>query len=88
MFIVGTSCQNPGESWRIGYRGTLDLPQQRFDLVTLPSSGKRTPVTLQVRVNQFLAQPSWSVLARLDKAPAGNLLPLAQRLRMSKRLRV
>jgi AsmA family len=70
----------PGESWRIGYRGTLDLPQQRFDLVTLPSSGKRTPVTLQVRVNQFLAQPSWSVLARLDKAPAGNLLPLAQRL--------
>ncbi len=69
-----------GENWRIGYRGTLDLPQQRFEVETLPSSGKRTPVTLQLRANQFLGQPSWSVLARLDKAPAGNLLPLAQRL--------
>jgi hypothetical protein len=70
-----------GESWRIGYRGSLDLPQQRFELETLPSPGKpSTPVTLQLRANQFLTQPSWSVIARLDKAPAENLLPLAQRL--------
>jgi len=70
-----------GEYWRIGYRGSLDLPQQRFELETLPAPGKRaTPVTLQLRANQFLTQPSWSVLARLEKAPAGNLLPLAQRM--------
>ena len=30
-----------GENWRIGYRGSLDLPQQRFEFETLPSSGKR-----------------------------------------------
>jgi AsmA family len=70
-----------GEYWRIGYRGSLDLPQQRFEFETLPAPGKRaTPVILQLRANQFLTQPSWSVLARLEKAPAGNLLPLAQRM--------
>ena len=70
-----------GEFWRIGYRGFLDLPQQRFEFETLPVPGKHaTPITLQVRANRFLTQPSWSVLARLDKAPAGNLLPLAQRM--------
>lgn len=70
-----------GENWRIGYQGSLDLPQQKFEIETLPLPGKiSTPVTLQVKASQFLAQPSWSVLARLHKAPAGNLLPLAQRL--------
>jgi hypothetical protein len=70
-----------GEYWRIGYRGSLDLPQQQFEFETLPVPGKHaTPVTLQLRANRFLSQPSWSVLARLDKAPAGNLLPLAQRM--------
>ncbi len=70
-----------GEYWRIGYRGSLDLPQQSFEFETLPAGGKlATPVTLQLRANHFLTKPSWSVLARLDKAPAGNLLPLAQRM--------
>ena len=70
-----------GEYWRIGYRGSVDLPQQRFEFETLPAGGQHaTPVTLQLRANRFLTQPSWSVLARLDKAPAGNLLPLAQRM--------
>jgi AsmA family len=70
-----------GEYWRIGYRGSLDLPQQSFEFETLPAPGKHaTPVTLQLRSSHFLTQPSWSVLARLDKAPAGNLLPLAQRM--------
>ncbi len=70
-----------GEYWRIGYRGSLDLPQQSFEFETLPAPGKlATPVTLQLRANRFLTQPAWSVLARLDKAPAGNLLPLAQRM--------
>ncbi|MGA7410812.1 MAG: AsmA family protein [Bryobacteraceae bacterium] len=70
-----------GEYWRIGYRGSLDLTQQRFEFETLPGpGGHATPVTLQLRASRFLTQPSWSVLARLDKAPAGNLLPLAQRM--------
>jgi hypothetical protein len=70
-----------GEYWRIGYRGFLDLPEQQFEFETLAAPGKHaTPVTIQLRANRFLTQPSWSVIARLDKAPAGNLLPLAQRM--------
>ncbi len=70
-----------GEYWRIGYRGSLDLPEQQFEFETLAAPGKHaTPVTIQLRANRFLTQASWSVIARLDKAPAGNLLPLAQRM--------
>ncbi len=39
-----------------------------------------TPVSLQVRMKDFLTQPSWAVLARLDKAPAQSLLPLGKRM--------
>jgi hypothetical protein len=37
-------------------------------------------VSLQVRVNEFLTAPAWSVLAQFHRAPAQNLLPLATRL--------
>jgi hypothetical protein len=59
-----------GEDWRISYVGALDLVGHRFNLETLPESKNSSePV-----------QPSWSILATLQSAPAGNLLPLAQRL--------
>src|SRR5207248_298402 len=37
-------------------------------------------VALQMRVNDFLTRPGWAILATLNKAPAGQLLPVSRRL--------
>ncbi len=66
-----------GEHWRIRYQGNIDLLAHSFNLETLPwRPNDPTPVVMQVRVNDFLAQPAWSILASLNKVPAENLLPL------------
>lgn len=70
-----------GEDWRIGYQGDVDLLAHTLQLETRPAhAGETTPVALEVRVNDFLRRPAWSVLARLTNAPAKNLLPLGKRM--------
>lgn len=70
-----------GEQWRIRYQGNIDLLAHSFNLETLPwHPNDPTPVVIQARVNDFLAQPAWSILARLNKAPGENLLPLCLRM--------
>jgi hypothetical protein len=70
-----------GDDWRIRYDGRVDLPAHRFDLRTLPGrSGEVVPVGLQVRVNDFLTSPAWSIFATLHKAPLQWLLPLGKRM--------
>ncbi len=73
-----------GEDWSIRYQGLVDLVAHRLDLETLPlHSGELAPVGLQVRVNSFLNRPEWSILARLNKAPLKDLLPLGRRMGLS-----
>lgn len=73
-----------GEEWRIRYQGDADLLAHSLYLETLPwHSNEPAPVALQVRVNDFLRQPAWSILARLNDAPAQKLLPLARRMGLS-----
>lgn len=70
-----------GEDWRIGYQGRVDLLAQTLELETRPGQARESaPVALQVRVNDFLRRPAWSILARLTDAPAKNLLPLGRRM--------
>jgi hypothetical protein len=70
-----------GEHWRVAYHGNADLVARTFSLEAVPwHAAAPTPLSLEMRVNDFLAQPGWSVLARLNKAPAENLLPLCKRM--------
>ncbi len=70
-----------GEDWHVQFQGLVDLAQQKAQLETLRSGlNGAVPVVLQVKANNFLKQPLWSVLAQLQQAPAQNLLPLAARL--------
>ncbi len=73
-----------GENWTVRYAGNLDLLMQRLDLKTVSSQkGQVAPVTLHLRVNDFLTHASSSVLAELNAAPVQDLLPLAIRMGLS-----
>lgn len=70
-----------GEAWRVGYRGDVNLVSQVMSLQSVPvKENENPPVVLRVRVNDFLRNASWSMLASLTKAPAAQLLPIAQRM--------
>jgi hypothetical protein len=72
---------NKGEDWRIHYRGLIDLQAHRLDLQTSARGGAEPqPVTFQLRVNDFLKQPSWSVLLSFQRTPLEQILPLGRRL--------
>ncbi|HMJ62155.1 MAG TPA: hypothetical protein VK493_10350, partial [Bryobacteraceae bacterium] len=70
-----------GDSWQVAYRGKADLVTHHFAIRTLPpSSGEVVPVALEVRINEFLTRPAWSIFATLHKAPIQPLLPLGKRM--------
>jgi hypothetical protein len=70
-----------GEDWWIRYQGDLDLLAHRLDLETVsPHSAEPAPVAVQMRINDFLTRPVWSISATLNRAPVQNLLPLGRRM--------
>ncbi len=70
-----------GEDWAVHFNGGLDLPAHQFEVRTVPSSkGRPAPVTMHLRVSNFLARPASSVVAELKDAPLRNVLPLAERM--------
>jgi len=70
-----------GEQWRVRYQGSLDLPGHRCQIHTLPAqNGESAPVAIEMRVDDFLTRPAWSVVANLRHAPLDQLLPLGQRM--------
>jgi uncharacterized protein involved in outer membrane biogenesis len=73
---------SPGEALQVRFRANVDLNAHTLALVTIAASGRENPVTLQLRANDFMTRPTWSVLANLHKAPLASLLPLARRMGM------
>ena len=70
-----------GDFWQVAYQGKADLMTHHFAIRTLPpSTGEAVPVALEVRINEFLTRPAWSIFATLRKAPIQPLLPLAKRM--------
>lgn len=73
-----------GEDWQIRYKGGIDLPAKHLDVQTVPSPGNdHAPVTVQMRVDDFLRTNRWTIAARLTDTPAQNVLPLASRMGLS-----
>jgi hypothetical protein len=70
-----------GDNWRVRYAGTVNIPLHQFELGTLPAvNGQPTPVSLHLRMVDFLKRPEWSVLATFSKAPASELVPISRRM--------
>ena len=73
----------PGNNLRVRFRANVDLRAHTLDLATIPQGAGESPVSLQLRANDFMTHPSWSVLASLHKAPLASLLPLGRRMGMA-----
>jgi hypothetical protein len=72
---------SPGDDWHIPFQASVDLTSHVLNLRTVPSdSGEPAPAVLQLRINDFMAKPAWSVLASLHKAPINSVLPLARKM--------
>ena len=70
-----------GDFWQVAYQGKADLVTHHFAIRTLPpSTGEVVPLALEVRINEFLTRPAWSIFATLHKAPIQPLLPLGKRM--------
>lgn len=73
----------PGNNLHVRFRANVDLRAHTLDLATMPQDSADNPVSLQLRANDFMKHPSWSVLASLHKAPLASLLPLGRRMGMA-----
>ncbi len=70
-----------GDDWRVPYGGTVDMLAHRLDLRTLPPRpGETVPAALQVKVNDFMTKPAWTLMTSLHQAPVESLLPLFRRM--------
>jgi hypothetical protein len=70
-----------GEDWRVPYGGTIDMLAHRLNLRTLPAgAGEAVPAAVQVKINDFMTKPAWTVMTSLEKAPVASLLPLFRRM--------
>ncbi len=73
-----------GEDWTVRYAGNLDLLMHRLDFKTVsPDKTQLAPVTLHLRVSDFLGHANSSVLAELNAVPVQDILPLAIRMGLS-----
>ncbi|MBV9497921.1 MAG: AsmA family protein [Acidobacteriaceae bacterium] len=69
-----------GEEWRVRYVGLLNLIDHRLELSTTSAAGQTTPVSLQMRISDFLTRPAWSMMANLHEVPVEEILPFAKRM--------
>ncbi len=70
-----------GEDLRVRYGGKADLLAHNFMLNTFGAqAGEVTPVTLELLVSDFLANPRCFLNAHLTQVPVGSVLPLGRRM--------
>jgi hypothetical protein len=70
-----------GDDWRVPYEGRIDMLAHRLDLRTLPAHpGEAMPAALEVKVNDFMTKPAWTLMTSFIKAPVESLLPLFRRM--------
>jgi hypothetical protein len=67
-------------AWPLDIGGRLDLAGQTLELHSSTSDGAPIPIALALRVSNYLKDPRWAVLARLDRFPLAPLLEVARHM--------
>ncbi len=69
-----------GEGWPLSYRGRLDVAGQTLVIETVPPEGGTLPVSLEFHMSDYLGQPRWAAIAKLDHLPLAPLPEVARHL--------
>jgi len=74
---------SPGEGWTLNYRGLLDLNGHYLELATLNTAAAAAPaqpdpVSVEFRLDDYLAAPKWSGNLQFRDLPAASLLETAR----------
>jgi hypothetical protein len=68
-----------GGGWRIPYKGTLDLRGERLDIASA-FDAPNPPLSLEVRLWDFLSEPHWDAAAELKQVPLGTLMEVVRHM--------
>ena len=68
----------PGEGWTLHYRGLLNLTGHHLELASLETPAQPDPVSVEFRLDDYLAAPKWSGNLRFRDLPAASLLETAR----------
>ena len=69
-----------GEGWTLHYQGVLDLHAHRLDLETLANEGQPQPVSIQLGIEDYLANAHWSAGIKFHDLPAASLVETARHM--------
>jgi hypothetical protein len=69
----------PGEGWTLNYRGLLNLTGHHLEVATLAATPTQPdPVSVEFRLDDYLAAPKWSSNLVFHELPAASLVETAQ----------
>jgi hypothetical protein len=69
-----------GEGWTLNYRGLLDLRAHQLELETISPEGQATPVSLKLRLADYLSAPKYTASCTFHELPAASLLETARHM--------
>jgi hypothetical protein len=69
-----------GEGWTINYRGLLDLRAHQLEVETTWPEGPAPPVSLKLRLTDYLSAPKWAASCTFRDLPAASLLETARHM--------
>ncbi|HEV2688227.1 MAG TPA: AsmA family protein, partial [Bryobacteraceae bacterium] len=69
-----------GEGWTVNYRGYLDLRGHQLEVETIAPEGQTMPVSLKLRLADYLAAPKWAASCTFLDLPAASLVETARHM--------
>src|SRR5579871_1094263 len=69
-----------GEGWTLNYRGQLDMHSHQLDVETVAAEGQIVPVSVKLRVADYLASPKWAASLAFRDLPAASLVETARHM--------
>lgn len=69
-----------GEGWTLNYRGNLDMFAHHLEVETVAPEGQVAPVTVKLRLADYLAAPKWAASITFHDLPAAPLVETARHM--------
>ncbi len=69
-----------GEGWTLNYHGLLNLRTHHLDVETIAAQGQPSPVTVKLRLADYLSSAKWAASFAFRDLPAASLIETARHM--------